>query len=388
MPKRLVQIEVRYVSISIGMGELPFRNFFDGSFHAVSHTKHLVNLALDSSTVLGMPNAHLIAHYHKAHGSVRLDGFRIKFDGDLVARGDLDGFNTHVKHPGQIDGSTHMGALNIWNGTAAAHLFGNAKNDSLFGTIHRDTFKGHGGDDAMFGGRGNDFAGGGGGDDQLIMGPGKDTAIGGAGKDFINTGAGDHDKADGGDGNDVIDFGSGRNVGIGGKGRDIFAFDTGLPDTGGHWRTHGRTVIRDFNGKDDVLIFHHMPAGPLPTTGNDSAKTLADLNPGDINGLSWHENAHGALVIRAGDHTVVLKGTKAGDVDLDKVGFSHDTQATFGQDFKDDGGTHVLGTTLHGGIDDIVIDHTGTGAVIHTPDAGMFHTYEPASGAPSYLDFL
>jgi Ca2+-binding RTX toxin-like protein len=84
-------------------------------------------------------------------------------------------------------------------------LFGGSGNDSIYGMDGDDYLAGDDGDDYLSGGDGNDFLIGGNGADYLVAGRGNDTLFGGEGNDTLSSLDTEGYKVlDGGGGNDLI----------------------------------------------------------------------------------------------------------------------------------------------------------------------------------------
>lgn len=98
-------------------------------------------------------------------------------------------------------------------------IFGDARNNTIQGTVGADTIYGRAGNDTIFGNGGNDMIFGEEGNDQLYGGPGNDYLAGGAGNDKIYA-YGGNNTIYGGAGNDRIEAGYGINFIDGGAGND------------------------------------------------------------------------------------------------------------------------------------------------------------------------
>ncbi len=206
-----------------------------------------------------------------------------------------------------------------------AIMTGTTLGESMQGGTGDDVIKGLGGKDILRGGAGEDVIAGGNGNDKVYGQDGKDVAAGGKGNDrmyggdghdLLHTGVG-KDRAEGGAGNDVLLFDAGTKVAVGGDGRDIFGVTgqgsqpDGTPNV--------KTTIRDFDPLNDLLLFTDIPgASDLPDPSG--AETLADL--GDGGGpLRFRETTKG-LEIDVGGARVILKGTAASDLDIDRILFA------------------------------------------------------------------
>lgn len=194
----------------------------------------------------------------------------------------------------------------------AVRMRGSQSDDLLSGTNNGDRLFLMSGDDVGLGFAGADVIDGGRGNDLIVGGAGPDTLRGGPGNDLLVDGAG-NDRSSGGAGNDVFLFGDGSNVVSGGRGHDMFVVGADQP---------GRTLVRDFDGSEDVLLFTGMEALP---SGDYAGQTLADVSPNDLAGLEWVNTPTGDLYLRNGDHVVILRGTEASDVPVESLFMTEET---------------------------------------------------------------
>ncbi|MFZ5964872.1 hypothetical protein ACOXXX_18160 [Thalassococcus sp. BH17M4-6] len=189
----------------------------------------------------------------------------------------------------------------IFSGGAGTDLVeGGDGNDRLAGSWGDDSVNGDAGDDTMGGGAGNDFMRGGPGDDVIGAGEHHDTVRGGPGDDFIGGGAG-NDYLRGNEGDDTLNGGYGNDTLSGGTGSDTFVFNA---LSGG-----GRGLITDFEDGTDLL---RLVGRNLP--GSDPVSRL-DITDVRVDGED-------AARILYGDHTILVLGVSASDLDADDFLFT------------------------------------------------------------------
>jgi Ca2+-binding RTX toxin-like protein len=122
---------------------------------------------------------------------------------------------------------------NIYGGSGADVITGDAKDNVLEGRAGDDTLRGGTGEDVLVGGDGADELHGGAGEDSLAGGVGADSLFGNDGADLLFGGAGDdslsggegYDALTGDDGNDSLSGGAGQDVLVGGAGDDTLDGD-------------------------------------------------------------------------------------------------------------------------------------------------------------------
>lgn len=212
-------------------------------------------------------------------------------------------------------GTDGNGALSDLGEGTAWKVKGSGDADVFFGGPFKTKFNGKAGTDQFEGSDGNESAKGSGGDDFLNGGQGKNTLMGGTDHDMIVSQSYDgKDVAKGQAGNDFLLFGGTNATGIGGSGQDVFVFGDSMSED------RAVTTIKDFKKNEDSLVFADTPLAMMTLLSNDDT-TLADLEQGDLVGLSW-ERKKGNLVLNTEGHKVILKGAKAKDVKLDHLGFT------------------------------------------------------------------
>lgn len=137
----------------------------------------------------------------------------------------LDGFGTVLNLLGKTNGLKDLLIQDILTGDLKGNLLkGDSSDDLVLGRKGNDRLLALKGDDLINGGEGNDYTEGWSGNDILAGWLGNDTL-------------------DGGKGDDILAGGEGNNKSTGGKGDDFFLL-----------QSKGKTLIRDFNTRDDKLI--------------------------------------------------------------------------------------------------------------------------------------
>jgi Ca2+-binding RTX toxin-like protein len=271
-----------------------------------------------------------------------------------------------------------------WPETLRMSYTGSNAEDRVVGSYYGDLMKGKGGDDMFFGSSGDDTIFGGNGMDLLLGSLGDDTLNGGKGHDFLITGS-DNNTASGGNGNDVLMFTDGQNVARGGGGNDIFIFNS-FASSGSATPTVLRTMVRDYNAANDVLIFADADV-TLPT--DSTADTLADLPDGTIDGFTFTQTKRG-LQIKTGDATVILRNTTAQDVDIDNILFAELTASEIAGIFDDTGtGQGLIATGLGGdsliafGAETTTFHSTGEGGDWNLFSGDILGFASTAGGTPT-----
>jgi hypothetical protein len=123
-------------------------------------------------------------------------GFIGKFNADLEADADGDGFGDETQDLCPVDARTQApclcrGTPATINGTAGRDVLrGTPGRDVMVGGSGRDKISGRGGGDFICGGTGRDLLKGGGGKDRLFGEAGRDTLLGGPGRDRLRGGPG------------------------------------------------------------------------------------------------------------------------------------------------------------------------------------------------------
>ena len=133
----------------------------------------------------------------------------------------------------QLYGGTEADSLSgdagndlLYGGDGNDSMAGGADNDTLYGDAGNDSQTADAGDDVLYGGAGNDTLDGGADNDQLYGGDNDDVLYGGTGNDGLNGDAG-NDVLYGGDGTDSLSGGLGNDTLYGGAGDETFVAEAG-----------------------------------------------------------------------------------------------------------------------------------------------------------------
>ncbi len=249
------------------------------------------------------------------------------------------------------DGNDTLSAVGALLGATRLRINGDAGNDSLTGSVDRDTLDGGDGDDLLNGGLGNDSQIGGLGNDVLSGNEGNDSLNGGDGDDTLLGNAG-NDAITGGDGNDSV---------LGGEGADTVAGDAGEDTLGGD---AGNDSLSGGSGADTLA-------------GDDGADTLDGGTLGDsLSGGAGDDLVRGGDgddSLDGGDGSDSLIGGDGDDLLLggagnDGINAGHGNDTLSGQAGKDtllgsDGADVLLGgadtDTLLGGDGDDTLNGQG-----------------------------
>ena len=249
------------------------------------------------------------------------------------------------------DGNDTLSAVGALLGATRLRINGDVGNDSLTGSVDRDTLDGGDGDDLLNGGLGNDSQIGGLGNDVLSGNEGNDSLNGGDGDDTLLGNAG-NDAITGGDGNDSV---------LGGEGADTVAGDAGEDTLGGD---AGNDSLSGGSGADTLA-------------GDDGADTLDGGTLGDsLSGGAGDDLVRGGDgddSLDGGDGSDSLIGGDGDDLLLggagnDGINAGHGNDTLSGQAGKDtllgsDGADVLLGgadtDTLLGGDGDDTLNGQG-----------------------------
>ncbi len=186
-----------------------------------------VTFDLSASTLVGIES--LILQYQPAGiGRVILTDTQIfgltQITGTVGAN--TDQVRVNLFSLSSVDFST-LPLVNFSDPSDQFEVQGDLSNETITGSVLRNSISGNGGDDTLFGGLARDQLFGGSEFDRLSGGGGNDTLDGGTENDVLTGGAGD-DFQFGGDGNDTLNGDSGFDTMFGGNGLDVFALVPGL----------------------------------------------------------------------------------------------------------------------------------------------------------------
>ncbi len=228
-------------------------------------------------------------------------------------------------------------------GVVRLNFDGGDGNDTVTGSLVRDTIRGGDGDDELFGDGGNDSMRGGDGDDTLDGGDGNDLLLGETGFDTLDGNAGD-DQLLGGDDRDFLLGGTGNDTLSGGLGRDTLngkSGDDSLLGGEGTDRLFGGNGDDTLDGGrdddsiygnngDDRLLGDHGDDSMKGGNGNDTLvggdgddKIFGERGDDQIGGGDGSDTLNGAggddtLVGGDGDDTLLAGG--GADVALGNLG--------------------------------------------------------------------
>lgn len=214
----------------------------------------------------------LIAVQDAATGAVDLEGGVVTFTPFREFNGETF-FRYIVEDSG---GARDTGIVEIFVNEVDLSRLATDGDDNLRGTNKRDVIDLLDGDDRYIARGGSDRVNGNDGDDEINGGGGKDRLFGDADKDELNGNGGKDslfggdgsDTLKGGNGNDALNGGAGRDLLFGGKGRDTFIFTDD---------NFGNDVIRDFNERDDSLVFEEGSKVEVFTNRRDTFVEVDDF---------------------------------------------------------------------------------------------------------------